>query len=127
MHTMMERTELKELFEAQADWRTQKAAGHPDDVRNAKAAEILNRLAATVDRVPPKLMAEYSAVFVRWDTSEVVRLHDDALRAIGFHTLPETATDFVQAFIELANADRRRFETPAIRKAWMRRFWNRKQ
>ena len=50
MHTMMERTELKELFEAQADWRTQKAAGHPDDVRNAKAAEILNRLAATVDR-----------------------------------------------------------------------------
>jgi hypothetical protein len=56
-------------------------------------------------------MAEYKAVFFRWDTSEVVRLHNEALRAVGFCTHPKDATAFVRAFIEMVNTDRRRFET----------------
>lgn len=108
-------SELKEAFEAQADWRAEKAEEYPDDVRNVRATEILRRLAATADDVPAALMAEYNAVFLRWDTYEVVRLQDEAMRGIGFHTQPENAADFVRGFVEMANADRRRFEPPRLR------------
>ena len=56
-------------------------------------------------------MSEYRAVFLRWDTSEVVRLINGALRAVGFRTYPVDATAFVREFIELVNRDRRQFET----------------
>ncbi len=48
---------LKEVFEAQADWRAQKAAEYQNDDRNQLAVEIFNRLAATADDVPQELMA----------------------------------------------------------------------
>ncbi len=93
-------SELKEDFQKTANWRAEKAAEYPDDTRNERAVEILRRLAATADDVPPELMSEYKAVFFRWDTSEVVRLHDEALCAVGFHSHPKDATAFVGAFVE---------------------------
>jgi hypothetical protein len=103
-------TELKDDFLCRAEWRGAKAEQYPDDGRNKKAVVILGNLAATADAVPAGLMAEYAAVFLRWQTDEVVRLHNEALRAVGFHSEPETATAFVRDFIAMANADRRRFE-----------------
>ena len=104
-------SQLREDFESIAAWRADKAADYPDNPGNLRAVEILNRLAATADHVPPDMMSEYAAVFLRWDTSEVCRCHDEALRAVGFRTHPADATAFVREFIELVNKDRRRFET----------------
>jgi hypothetical protein len=78
------------------------------------AVETLKYLEDTVDDVPPELLAEYEAVFLRWETYEVVKLHDEALRAIGFRLHPVNAAEFVRQFIETANADRKRFETPRL-------------
>lgn len=103
-------SELKAAFEAEAEWRAEKATEYSQDARNARAAVILRRLAATADGVPQELVAAYDALFLRFDTHEVIRLHTDALRAVGFHTYPADATAFVREFIELVNADRRRFE-----------------
>jgi len=105
---------LKDDVEATQFWRAEKAEQHPDDLRNQRGVEILGRLAETADDVPPELMAEYDAVFLRWETSEVVRLHSEALRRVGFHSHPANATEFVRQFVEEANADRRRFETPTL-------------
>jgi hypothetical protein len=45
----MTRQELQEEFERQAEWRRMKADEYPDDdTRNIEAAEIFDRLAATV-------------------------------------------------------------------------------
>lgn len=103
---------LKDDIAAPLDWRASKAEEYPDDQRNMRAVEILLHLEETADDVPPTLMAEYDAVFLRWDTTEVVVIHADALRGVGFHSTPVNATEFVRHFIETANADRRRFEPP---------------
>ena len=105
------RSELTEEFENPAAWREEKAAVHRADPRNRGAVEILRHLAATADDVPLALMCEYRAVFLRWDTSEVVRLINETLRAVGFRAYPVDATAFVREFIELVNRDRRQFET----------------
>jgi hypothetical protein len=80
------RSELTEEFENTAAWREEKAAVQRADPRNRGAVEILRHLAATADDVPLALMSEYRAVFLRWDTSEVVRLINETLRAVGFRT-----------------------------------------
>jgi hypothetical protein len=102
------RSELTEEFENTAAWREEKAA--VQGPTHATGGH-LRHLAATADDVPLALMSEYRAVFLRWDTSEVVRLINETLRAVGFRTYPVDATAFVREFIELVNRDRRQFET----------------
>jgi hypothetical protein len=106
--------QLKDDFATTLEWRTEKAAEYPGDPRNLRAVEILRRLKATADNLPPELVAEYKAVFLRWETHEVCVLHNDALRAVGFHSHPADAAEFVRQFVEMANADRRRFERPRL-------------
>ena len=107
-----DRDSIKCDFSNSLEWRARKAEEYPHDPRNLRAVEILQHLEETADHLSPELMAEYSAIFVRWDTYEVVRLQSDALRAVGFHSYPADAAEFVRQLIETANADRRRFESP---------------
>jgi hypothetical protein len=67
--------QLKDDFATTLEWRTEKAAEYPGDPRNLRAVEILQRLKATADNLPPELVAEYEAVFLRWETYEVCVLH----------------------------------------------------
>jgi hypothetical protein len=105
---------LKEEFEGQMWWREEKAEQYPNDKRNLETVEIFKRLAATANDVPRSLMDEYEAVFLRWETDEVVSMHSEALRAVGFHSSPENATEFVRDFVESVNAERRRFEDVSV-------------
>jgi hypothetical protein len=88
--------DLQEEFELQAEWRRKKAEEFPDDARNQEAARILDRLAATAERVPPDVLAAYYELFEDLpDTEEL----SDMLRNIGFGSTYDTAEDFVRAFI----------------------------
>jgi hypothetical protein len=89
-------SELKETFEMQAEWRRQKAAEYPDDSRNTEAAKIFDRLAATVENVPPDVLAAYEELF---DDLPDVEVHQEMLRQVGFYTSYDNAEDFVREFI----------------------------
>jgi hypothetical protein len=91
---------LKEKFEHTAEWRRTVAVDHPDDKRNDEAANALERLATTVERVDPKLFAVFDEEFDDADqASRNVELLSEMLRQIGFHTDYVDATAFVQDFI----------------------------
>jgi hypothetical protein len=87
---------LKVEFLNTAEWRRQKAAEYPDDKRNLEAADLLERLAETVDQVEPALLQAYVEL---WEDAPEAEALSDMLREIGFYTAPKTATEFVAAFI----------------------------
>ena len=90
---------LQSSFLFCAEWRREKAIEHSADHRNIEAAEMLDRLANTVDEVKPRSLLEaYAELFEDCDGDEVER-HGQLLREVGFHWDPKTATEFVQRFI----------------------------
>lgn len=101
--------ELKMVFEAQANWQRQKNEEY--------AAEIFDRLAATADDVPVHLLNAYSDVFARAANvgnaalNNAVTYEEQALKDVGFQIHPETAADFIEAFLKL-NADFSRRDPP---------------
>ena len=100
----MTHEELKMKFESTAEWRRRKLEESPDDQRNAKAADLLERLAKTVSDVPQHLLDAYKATFFRVDDmSSVIDLESSLLRAVGFRITPENATDFIEEFLEMAS------------------------
>jgi hypothetical protein len=90
---------LKVSFEHTAEWRHRVALEHPNDERNVKAADALERLASTVDQVDTKLLAVFEEKFADEDS---IFLLNEMLRQIGFHTDYVDAADFVQDFIDEA-------------------------
>jgi hypothetical protein len=50
-------------FECVADWRWRKAQEYPDDRRYVEAAQELDVLALTVDRVAPEILTVYAELF----------------------------------------------------------------
>jgi hypothetical protein len=58
----MTRDELKMKFESKAEWRLRILEEYGDQ-RNAKAADLLERLAETVADVPQHLLDAYEATF----------------------------------------------------------------
>jgi hypothetical protein len=104
----MTRQELNEMFNAQAEWRWRKVEQHPEDKRNRKAAEMLERLATTVADVPETLLDAFEATFSRWDTLSVVLVEQQALRDVGFHSAPENAEAFIRNFLEMVAQDHQR-------------------
>ena len=87
---------LTEVFETQAEWRRQKASEYPDDKRNIDAAECFNRLAATAADVSPELTQAYEEL---GDDCAAAELHAELLNQVGFHWLPDNASEFVAKFI----------------------------
>ncbi len=104
---------LRYSFEGNADWRRRKAEEYPDDRRNLEAAEIFDRLLATVDKVPDNLIDAYAAVFNRdgdapYKASEVEQEH---LRSVGFHSAPEDAAEFLREYLDAVEGE----ESPTLR------------
>jgi len=91
----MTRQELQEEFERQAEWRRMMAGEHPDDnTRNIEAAEIFDRLAATIGDIKSY---QLDALLVFDDTSDV-EFWNKMLRRVGFSLWPETAEEFVRGY-----------------------------
>jgi hypothetical protein len=84
-------------FECVADWRRRKAQEYPDDRRYVEAAQELDVLALTVDRIAPEILTVYAELFEDGDDDD--EKHDEMLRAIGFSSSYSSATEYVQAFI----------------------------
>lgn len=70
-----------------ADWRRQKAIEFPDDLRNLRAAEALERLAFSlrVIRAESPFRAFYAGLDLAEDAAETLNDYEDAmLRSVGF-------------------------------------------
>jgi hypothetical protein len=87
---------LTDTFKFQAEWRREKAKEHPDDERNLEAATIFDRLALTVDNIPPDVLIAYHDLF---DDLPDTETEQEMLRAVGFHSFPASAEEFVREFI----------------------------
>jgi hypothetical protein len=87
---------LRHDFENTAEYRRMIAAKYPGDARNIEAADIMEKLAATVDNVEPAVLNAYGELFEDARDSEV---HTEMLRQIDVHSWPSTATEFVQGYI----------------------------
>jgi hypothetical protein len=97
---MVGRSELRDDFKEQADWRRETAKQHPDDKRHLEAAAIFDRLAATVDTVPQDVFIAYSEPGSDLaDGLLDVERWTEMLRDVGFRSSPETAEEFVRSFI----------------------------
>lgn len=89
---------LQDAFKQTAEWRREKAAEHPDDTRNAEAAILLDRLAATVEDTLLPTLLRYHELFSDDDPS-VLERQNDLLKEIGFHRWPKDAEDFLTEFL----------------------------
>jgi len=90
----MTRHELQEQFERQAKWRRIRADEHPEDTRNIEAAEIFDKLAATVGDIKSY---QFDTLLVFDDTSDL-EAWNEMLRRVGFSLWPETAVEFVRRY-----------------------------
>jgi hypothetical protein len=88
--------DLRLDFANTAHWRREKAAEHPEDSRNIEAAELLDRLAKTVKDIDPNFLDAYGAL---WDDVMDAEQHSETLRQIGIQSFPQTAEEFVKAYI----------------------------
>ena len=94
-HDGERRIVLVEICEGKAQWRRQKAVEHPDEKRNLEAATILDRLAKSVDSVPPTTLNSFFELYEDYEGEEL----SEELRQVGFHSDPKTAEDFCRSYI----------------------------
>ena len=90
------REALRETFMEQARWRREKAKEYPEDQRNLAAAQMLERLASTVDNVDDATLDAYGELYDDIRDSEA---HAELLRSTGFSTEFASAADFVRQYI----------------------------
>ena len=115
--------DLENRFLDTSDWRLEKAVDYPNDKRNLEAAENLERLAATVGDVDPRLCAVFEEELAK-DLDGGGTL-DHMLRLVGFHDHFATASDFVLAFILRQRGSRHRGDEPELRRSLMRELTGR--
>lgn len=95
------RSELSITLQATAWWRRQKAEEFPTDGRNAEAAELLDRIAGTVDEVPDDLWREYeSAAEDDYVLTRTMECQSEQLREIGFHSEYQSATKLIESIVD---------------------------
>ena len=90
------REALRLDFEQTADWRRSQSCRVQRTVGNLEAAELLDKLAASVETVAPDLLDAYGSLRDDYMNSEQ---HSEMFRQIGSRSWPETAEDFVKACI----------------------------
>jgi hypothetical protein len=97
-------------IESTADWRRMKAIEFPQDTRNLKAAELLERLAEEVDKLDGSdLEKRIDALWDRWrelDDDDGLKILEElnedissSLRSVGFHGCP-SGTEFLESYCE---------------------------
>lgn len=95
--------DLKTKFEMQAEWRREKAEEYPNDKRNQEAAEIFDRLLATVDDIAPNVIHSYRDFCNGLDPNDplpATEIEKEHLRSVGFHTAPQNAEEFLRELID---------------------------
>lgn len=90
----MTRQELQEEFERRAESRRIKANESADDTRHIEAAEIFDRLAATVKDIKSFQLD----AFLAFDDASDVELWNEMLGRVGFSLWPETAEEFIRRY-----------------------------
>jgi hypothetical protein len=91
------RTALRLGFEDVERWRRKQASERPNAATiPTHAAEILSRLAASVDAVDDCLIAAYTELV---EGAVDVKVYTDMLAAVGFGWNPLSATEFVSNYI----------------------------
>ena len=92
-----------------AEWRRRKAEEFPEDTRNLKAAEELERLAAEIETLEHseihQQICDVQERINRIDDSdlwtEVSQAESEALRSIGFHVSYDTGLQFLEWYRDL--------------------------
>jgi hypothetical protein len=96
----IDRLNLQDVFEEQARWRREKAEQYPNDERNLEAAAIFDHLAATVGAIPEDVFVVFSELGPDVDDGfRDAERWSEMLCEVGFHSVPETAEDFVRSYI----------------------------
>src|SRR5262249_6957352 len=75
----------------------------PEDKRNLEAAAILDRLAKSVESVPPTTLNSFFELYEDYEGEEL----SEELRQVGFHSDPKTAEDFCRSYIASRTNGRR--------------------
>ncbi len=92
-----------------AEWRRQKAEQFPDDIRNLRAAEELERLAAQIEKLEDsedhkRVRDACDRVTAADDGDGWSKIDEDVsaeLRSIGFHSGYETGKQFLEWYCNL--------------------------
>ena len=93
-----------------AEWRRRKAAEFPDDARNIRAAEELERLAKDIDALADgsEIEKQISSAQDNLDNVtdgdawvEITETVSEELRSIGFHEPADTAINFLNWYRDL--------------------------
>jgi len=88
-----------ELLEG-ARWRRAKAAEFPNDDRNLPAAEMLERVAATVDDVPDNLMRQYGEAWHPEISAKTSEVQSVLMRDIGFRSATDSAAKLIEHLLD---------------------------
>jgi len=99
--------------EGTAEWRRQKVRQFPDDTRNLKAAEELERLSAEIDalsgsEIEKQISVAHDALNDHNDDAwiDINETVSAELRGLGFHSSYATATELLEFYRDLLHEKR---------------------
>jgi hypothetical protein len=88
---------LRQRIESTAEWRRRQSLEHPEESWHVEAARLLDKLAADLSNVPDREAEAYAAMRAEDRCLSVAQIEGEALRAVGFYSAPENATNFVRS------------------------------
>jgi hypothetical protein len=83
-----------------AEWRDQKAAKHPEDARNAKAAQLLRELA---DQEADNHLTELFEMLSEGEAIDLEKFNEavsEELTDIGFQSQPQSVDEVLKSIIQ---------------------------
>jgi hypothetical protein len=83
-----------------ANFRRRSAAAYPADLRNAAAADQLERFAAEIENIPAEAVDRLASI----KGSDLTRAVAETSHKVGFHLHPRNAVQFVDLVCERAEA-----------------------
>lgn len=93
---------LIDMIGYQAEWRVQKASAYPDDQRNQKSADALQRLSAGLNELPENHPLWARLQIVQDSSDTLGEIEHEYLRGYGFHSAGhDSAEEFLLEFVAL--------------------------
>ncbi len=90
------RTDLRAEFLRQAEVQRERSAQTPDDFRYEEAANIFEKMAASVPSIEQIVLQPYKELF---DDLADKEAHSELIREVGFSWWPHSADEFCRRFI----------------------------